>query len=117
MKKPDIEEQHSSVDDSQVQILSDSSYEHNEYLQVVRDSKPFWLTNMLKSYQKWLFLVSLLFVYFICGYKAVVDKLFLLDDTKQNDYFDFTNESSKKLFVDIQIEEVMKQYEDYLSNF
>ena len=94
------------------------SYEHNVYVQVVRDSRPFWLTNMLKSNQKWAFITCLLFVYSICFFQVITDNLLALKDVEPNDFFDFGDESTKKWFVDIKMGDVMGQYNEYLqTNF
>ena len=93
------------------------SYEHNAYLQVVRDSRPFWLTKMLKSYKMWVFLAATILLYCFCGYQLLKDDLLTLQDIDPNDYFDFSGDSTKKWFVDIKIGEVMREYRSYLENF
>ena len=72
---------------------------------------------MLKTNQKWAFLLCLLIVYCFCFFQVIMANLLALKDVEPNDYFDFGDESTKKWFVDIKLGDVMDQYNEYLQTY
>lgn len=81
----------------------EDSLERKEYLKVIEQTTPFWITKLLGTKKLWILILFLLLFYVLCIVLVVTFELYSLDDIISEDFFAGGSKQTNRRFVFIQL--------------
>ena len=96
-KEPTVEDL--ALEAEETAASPEDSLERKEYLKVIEQTTPFWITKTLGTPKLWLLIGALALFYVICIVLVATLKLYALDDIIANDFFVRGNEITNRWFI------------------